>query len=243
MSTSSDDNQKYIVCTTTDLPPATEATKGRCFQCGAEVWISKSGRTQCANAKLVCIRCAGKFQGATFAPPNETVINDCAQKLGISPDEVRQRLRRIMENGISPIEQFLAAAAQMAKEHPGAIPQGFISITDPRFRDENGKLQVDIVFKQPGTAFPFFPQPPFNTVEDLINDFDRPEDLVTHQHPGGGVTFVVKRSHLPWIKQREAIVKRVTERHGYTIDSMRDAPWAVVMQMRREIQQQMMELN
>jgi hypothetical protein len=233
------DQQQFIICNPVHIPPAVEAEKVNCCECGQEVWLSKSGKSQAPEANTICTICARKIQGE-ISLPNEEVLRECAEKLGRPIEEVRERLTQIIKRGngeIDPIEFAIQAAA-------AAEGEDFVKITNPAIRDENGKLPVDKIFASPGTSFPFFKAPPFETPEDLMNDFDKPEELMVYR-PGGipGGMFIIRKSHLGWIQQRESVVDRVLQSHGYTQENMHTAPWATIMAMRKEIQRQTVELN
>jgi hypothetical protein len=215
------------------------------------VWLSESGKSQAPgeDTKTICIECVKEMEGHSYGLPTQAVFEDCANHLGRPVEEIKRELTQLMERmnagetdfdiESNEVVRFLRAATAMKDD----LPDGFVQVTDPRSRDENGKLPVDIVFANPDTSMPFFNSPPYKTVEDLINDFDRPEELEAMQMGGNGPVYVVRKSHTDWIKQREAAVHRVLERHGYKVDDIGDIPTERIMSLRSEIQKEIAEMN
>lgn len=233
-------NDKIIVCNPIAVQPLCQAEEAACSECGQAIWLSVSGKAQVGpDAKTICTKCARVVPGE-IQMPSEEVLADCAQELGLPIEEVRERLTNIINarNGDFNIPAFLERAKELAQEVPG-----FFQVTDPALRDENGKLPVDKVFASPGTSLAFFKHPPFETPEDLMNDFDKPDELMSYRPGGLGGIFIIRKSHLGWITQREEIVDDVLKKHGYTQENMDMAPMPTIMQMRREIQDRMTELN
>lgn len=245
--------EKIIVCSPVkDGTPYVESEVRQCFRCEQDVWLSESGKSQAPgdDTKTICIECVKDMEGHSYGLPTQAVFEDCAKHLGRPVEEIKRELTQLMDRlnsgenlDIESNEVIRFMRAAMAMQQEGGLPEGFVQVTDPRSRDENGKLPVDIVFANPGTSMPFFEAPPYMTVEDLINDFDRPEELEAMQMGGEGPLYVVRKSHSAWIKQREAAVQRVLERHGLQVENIGDIPTERIMSLRSEIQKEIAEMN
>lgn len=134
-------------------------------------------------------------------------------------------------------EDFIRLAASQDK-----LPKPFMGFTDLKQRNADGKLQVDLVFSKPGTGMPYFEEPPFNTPEDLRNDFDRPEELVFVS--AGGMLTLVRKSHMEYIKRREAIAHEVLEKYGViSFEQMGGISLEKVLEIRKEIEERMKNVN
>lgn len=233
-----------IVCNTTDTECPVESEKVLCCKCDIELWLSASGKSQDPEAEPICLRCARTIQGE-IAQPSEDVLADCAKQIGRPIEEIRERLKGLIDisNGEYSPNDLFELFQQVQETTHGELPDDFIKATDPRMRDANGKLQVSLLFQEPGTSFPFFKHPPFETPEDLINDFDKPEELIAVRPGGVGGIFIMKKSHLKWLELREKVVDRVMKRYGLTQETLHEADWDVIMRMRLEIQREMVERN
>jgi hypothetical protein len=120
--------------------------------------------------------------------------------------------------------------------------KNLVKVTDPKCRNADGKLQVDIVFAKPGVAMPFFKMPPFEKPEDLQNDFDKPEELMFVKS-GGMLTLIHKRD-LEYVQKREKVAHEVLEEYGIiSFEQMGDISMDKLKEMRQKIEERVKDVN
>lgn len=142
--------------------------------------------------------------------------------------------RWYIDRAAPTFEQFVEGLAEMDEEFRKPV-----LVTDPGLRDANGKLPVDVVFSQPGTAMPWFSgSDQFPTPEDLRQDFDKPDELEVIKDPHLGY-HIVRKSHLSHIKRRGEVVTQVLAKYGIAIEDVEKLPMQRILELRQEIQDAM----
>ena len=122
-------------------------------------------------------------------------------------------------------------------QHKSEIPPGFVRCSDNRNAD--GKLMVDETFSTQGGCMPWFPgHPEFPTPESVLEEFDKPEELMVIRT---GVGYgIVRKTHLPHLRRRERIANQVLEEHGIlSLEGISVLDIKEAMELRREIEERM----
>ena len=95
------------------------------------------------------------------------------------------------------------------------------------------KMSVDEAFSAPGTCFPILPG---QSPEDLLQEFDRPDELQLVEEYG--IQSIVRKSDLPYLQQRLRAAEQVLAEEGISLDrkTVENLGWKEILALREKIQ-------